>query len=539
MHARVHSRWAENFLRLASEKLPASDAVNDPARAVTVELVFGADGQVVSLETVQSAGVAGFDDAAKEVLRDSVPFPWADADLRSDDGLVHLRWTFARDQRRCSGMTLLHFEEPLAIALPKLIRDGREEEALRRMRVARAAGTPIDPMMTTLASAWIKAAVGHPNATVAAAEMLATLGDSAGTTWLKAAVKRPETALAAGRALAARHVPICPLVGSMLGSVAVPAPASASAGGAKPAAPAKPPTPAEQLTAASALATAGETECAPGLIALLEDHKAHTDTRVAAAVALGAIASDDATKKALAGAGKDDVVAVRAAATLAGARPGSGRSKVFALVPPLRDPSPEMRAAAAAGIVRAGGDSNLADLYVIFTDKDPRPLGRGRDRARSPAHRRGDEAAGPPAQALGAAGAAGGSARAGRSRRARFLRARCARSWTPRSTPSCTGWRWSPPTRRPSTTWRRWSPPATPATPRWRAWRSPPTARAWRAPSATRPATVLARGAARSCPRRSAPTRWPNGWPAASATLQRRPRAPPATDRPRAAVEPR
>jgi HEAT repeat protein len=374
VHARVHSRWAENFLRLASAKLPASDAINDPARAVTVELVFGADGQVVSLETVQSAGVPGFDDAAKEVLRDSVPFPWADADLRSDDGLVHLRWTFARDQRRCSGMTLLHFEEPLAIALPKLIRDGREEEALRRMRVARAAGTPIDPMMTTLAAAWIKAAVGHPNATVAAAEMLATLGDSAGPTWLKAAVKRPETALAAGRALAARHVPICPLVTSMLSSASAAASASASSSGPKPAAAtAKPPTPAEQLTAANALATAGEAECAPGLIALLEDHKAHTDARVAAAVALGAIANDEATKKALAGAGKDDVVAVRAAATLAGARPGSGRSKVFALVPPLRDPSPEMRAAAAAGIVRAGGDSNLADLYVIFTDKDPRP----------------------------------------------------------------------------------------------------------------------------------------------------------------------
>jgi HEAT repeat protein len=64
---------------------------------------------------------------------------------------------------------------------------------------------------------------------------------------------------------------------------------------------------------------------------------------------------------------------VRAAATLAGATPGSGRGKVFALVTPLRDPSPEMRAAAAAGIVRAAGNSNLDDLYVIFMDKDPRP----------------------------------------------------------------------------------------------------------------------------------------------------------------------
>jgi hypothetical protein len=39
----------------------------------------------------------------------------------------------------------------------------------------------------------------------------------------------------------------------------------------------------------------------------------------------------------------------------------------------LRDPSAEMRAAAAAGVVRAGGDSNLDDLYVLFKDNDPRP----------------------------------------------------------------------------------------------------------------------------------------------------------------------
>jgi hypothetical protein len=369
VHARVHSRWTDNFLRLVSEKLPASDAVNDPARAATVDLVFGADGQIVSLETAHGAGVAGFDDAAKEVLRDSIPFPWADVDLRSDDGLVHLRWTFARDERRCSGVTLVHFEEPLAIAIPKLIHDGREEEVLRRMRVARAAGAPIDPMMTTLATAWVKAAISRPHATVAVADRLATLGDATGTTWLKTAVKRPEMALAAGRALAAHHVPICPIVGGMLGGMS----GGTSGGTLGAVAAAKAPTAAEQLTAANALASAGEAECAPGLIALLEDHKARTDARVAAAVALGAIANDDATKKALAGAAKDDVIAVRAAATLAGARPGSGRGKVFALVPPLRDPSPEMRAAAAAGIVRAAGDSNLDDLYVIFIDKDPRP----------------------------------------------------------------------------------------------------------------------------------------------------------------------
>jgi hypothetical protein len=46
---------------------------------------------------------------------------------------------------------------------------------------------------------------------------------------------------------------------------------------------------------------------------------------------------------------------------------------VFLVEPFLRDPSPLMRAAAAAGVVRAGGDANLADLYVLFKENDPRP----------------------------------------------------------------------------------------------------------------------------------------------------------------------
>ncbi len=362
---------------------------------MTVELVFGSDGQIVSLDTVQSAGVPGFDDAAKEVLRDSVPFPWADVDLRSDDGLVHLRWTFARDQRRCSGVTLLHFEEPLAIALPKLIRDGREEEALRRMR-RRARRRHADRSDDDHAGLRVdqgrrrppeRHGRGRRHAGDAGRQRGHDLAQVGGQAPRDGAGRRPRAGgppradLPDGRvdARLGRSVG----VGVNVASTSAPKPAA-------PAAAAKPPTPAEQLTAAIALATAGEAECAPGLIALLEDHKARTDTRVAAAVALGAIANDEATKKALAGAAKDDVVAVRAAATLAGARPGSGRGKVFALVTPLRDPSPEMRAAAAAGIVRAGGDSNLTISTSSSSTRTraPRPRSRPSSITCAPPRRR-------------------------------------------------------------------------------------------------------------------------------------------------------
>ncbi len=71
---------------------------------------------------------------------------------------------------------------------------------------------------------------------------------------------------------------------------------------------------------------------------------------------------------------------------LAGIRPGAGRGKIVAMVPFLRDPAPDVRAAAAAGIVRAGGDTDLDDLYVLFKDSDPRAaelVARELDRVRT------------------------------------------------------------------------------------------------------------------------------------------------------------
>ena len=73
-----------------AQKLPETDPINEPTRATTVELVVNPEGEIVKLETTKSSGFGGFDDAVKDVLRDSVPFPRATVDLRSDDGLVHL-----------------------------------------------------------------------------------------------------------------------------------------------------------------------------------------------------------------------------------------------------------------------------------------------------------------------------------------------------------------------------------------------------------------------------------------------------------------
>jgi TonB family protein len=352
MHAHIHKRWADNFLRLAGEKLPPVNPLNQPGLTAEADIIVAPDGQLISARLSRGSGFPGFDDAILEVLRDSVPFPKPPAAVRSDDDRLHAHWVFARDQRRCAGVAVTRTYDPVEVALPKLLRAGRRDEALRRVAMTRSAGQPAEIVFSQLAADWLKAAIHQPWATVRMARLLAQGGDEEGNKWLKNAVRRPELAGEAGAALVAAKVPLCPLLKGWFDSENW----------------------SDHQIAATALATAGDPACAPGLSKLLLNPKAHPEARAAAAVALGSI-DDDEAKKALAAAAKEDnkVAAVRGAAMLAQIRPNAGRAKVIAMEKYLRDPAPEMRAAAAAGVVRAGGAANLDDLYVLFKDDDPRP----------------------------------------------------------------------------------------------------------------------------------------------------------------------
>ena len=133
LHAHIHRRWADNFLRLVGEKLPPVNPLNDAAMSAEVDLVVAADGQLISAKITRSSGFAGFDDAIVEVLRDAVPFPTPPPPVRSDDDKLHAHWVFARDQRRCAGVALTRAYDPLEVAIPKLLRTGRRDEALSRV----------------------------------------------------------------------------------------------------------------------------------------------------------------------------------------------------------------------------------------------------------------------------------------------------------------------------------------------------------------------------------------------------------------------
>ena len=351
IHAHVHKRWADNFLALIGQNLAVTNPLNDASRVAEADVVISAAGKLVSATITKSSGFAGFDDAVPEVLKDSSPFPAPPQASRSDDDNLHLHWVFARDERRCSGIVVLHVDDPLEIAIPKLMKAGRRDEIVARVVAARAGGVPAEPAVTALAREWLIGSGKQPWITVKIAGELAGRGDADAIAWLKSAVKKPELARAAGAVLAANKVAICPLVKAGLeGSNA-----------------------AEQLTAAQALATSGETACAAGLIKLFESPKSKVEARVAAATALGPI-EDDAAKASLAAAAKDEGnAAVKAAASLAQIRPGAGRAKMLSMVRLLKEPSIELRAAGYAGVVRAGGDSDFDDLYMLFRDTDARP----------------------------------------------------------------------------------------------------------------------------------------------------------------------
>jgi TonB family protein len=350
LHAHIHRRWTDNFLRLVGESLPLSNPLNDAALTAEVDVTVAVDGQLLATSITKSSGFPGFDDAIIEVLRDAVPFPHPVDAVRSDDDKLHLHWLFARDERRCSGVVVMRANDPLEIAIPKLLRADRGDEIVERVAAARAAGTPAEPMMTQLAREWLKQSIHRPWMTVRAVRGMAEAGDPAAVAWLKLAVKDPDLAGDAGEALIRSHVPVCPLVKAALDGQDWK----------------------EQQNAAAALATAGDPACAAGLIKLLANTKASAEARTVAAVALGPVDTDEA-RQALATAARDDKnPGVRGAAMLAQVRPGAGRGKVLAMVQYIRDPVPEIRAAAAAGVVRAGGDSNLDDLYVLFKDSDPR-----------------------------------------------------------------------------------------------------------------------------------------------------------------------
>ena len=356
LHAQIHPLWSGLYVHEKLDKLPAGRPDADSSRQAVLLFSVRWDGSAADVTMVQESGVAAFDEAARTAIRRVDRFPVPPLAVLSDDGLAHFRWVMARDERLCSGGLLLRFEAPPEEAVPHLLNQGRVEEAL--WRVARWAAeadssrSSEDPL-ALFARAWLSRPQTDPVADGKAAAALARLGDDRQLPRLRAALQRRDTVIDAALALRGLRVDLCPLVQGALGAG----------------------NPAAREVAMLALDAAGgrlppTSPCVEALGATVADRALDGTQRALAARALAAISADGARRQ-LSSLVGDESPSVRAAAISSLARPGGGRPALYRWLPYLHDPSIEVRAAAAATLIRSCGDLALDQLVLVWKEPDP------------------------------------------------------------------------------------------------------------------------------------------------------------------------
>ena len=102
LHAHIHRSWTDNFLRLIGDKLALNNPLNVSDRAAEVDMVISATASSCRRPSPVRPGFPASTTPSSS-LRDAVPYPKPPTEVRSDDGSLRPHWTFARDQRRCSG----------------------------------------------------------------------------------------------------------------------------------------------------------------------------------------------------------------------------------------------------------------------------------------------------------------------------------------------------------------------------------------------------------------------------------------------------
>ncbi|MEO5769705.1 MAG: TonB family protein [Polyangia bacterium] len=356
VHQKLHPGWVDGYIRVSPYKVlgPANSQ-----RMTEVAIVIRWDGTVDKAEITKSSGVDDFDAAALNAVLLAAPFP-PPVDVMADDGLVHLKWQFARNHRLCSGAEMARVDYPLQLALPALASRGQLTEAIRRMREQLAHDGWTHDFLSPFIKQWLGRSNLNSDLDARAAAALAGAGDREQIKVLKTALLSRQTASVAAPALERAGVDVADLLTRSLATVG------------------------EDLESRrpalleAIRATPGTMAHCPACVQLVAvaavDPRQPARTRVELIRLLGGVEHTDGITQALALAAKDGNAAVRGAALLAHIAPGRGRPAVIRMAALLRDPEPEIRAAAAAGVLRAGGDSGLEQLYLLSRDRDVRPL---------------------------------------------------------------------------------------------------------------------------------------------------------------------
>ena len=137
VHTRFRPAWSA-FLEDCRLRLPRDHVLNDTSLQAVLTVSIDRGGRVVDTAVSKRSGVAAFDEAAVEVVREARGLPAPPRDLVSDDDRVHLDWLFARDRRQAGPATaaLRRVEWPLDRAVSMLVKAGRIGEAALRVAAA-------------------------------------------------------------------------------------------------------------------------------------------------------------------------------------------------------------------------------------------------------------------------------------------------------------------------------------------------------------------------------------------------------------------
>jgi TonB family protein len=347
MHRKIHARWTENFLRMASRRFPASHHLNDPGLRAEVEISVAMNGRVMRARLVKTSGERSFDKAAVEVAYDAGPTPRPPEATISDDGVTRVLWAFARDHRRCGEVRLVRRNTHIELTLPLLLRQKRDEEALRRVQ---SSGYSDAETLTVLATPWLKEALKDQDADiwVPAASILARKSDRKQVSRLMTALPRGQQVELVSRTLARLRVPACPLVRDDL---------DRHAG-------------VSRSAALSALRFGAAKPCLARLVALAREAEAPVPDRVAAVEALQASRGRE-VKSAVGALATGGTPAVQGAALAAVAAWGHGKKAIYFLTQRLRHPQVEVRTGAAVGLIRLAHTKALPSLSLASKEQDP------------------------------------------------------------------------------------------------------------------------------------------------------------------------
>jgi TonB family protein len=354
LHRDIHFRWSTQFIEGVADKRPAKDPLNN--RQLRAEVLFTVrwDGSPAEVTLSESSGNQEFDQAAVVAVKGDRPFAVPPIDVYGDDGVAHFRWVFRRDFRLCSEGEVRRVEAPLADALPRLFVQGRMKEAL--LRVARYTREGDNTAMSIFARAWLMRPFPDPGLDARAGAALARAGDARQVDRVRPALGRAETATTAAQALAALKIDLCPLVQPRL---RVTDPEGLALGA--------------RILVAAGVEEAPASPCIATLTDLVKSDAVPAAMRATLLRTLAVVNPTGVRRLALSALGDSDSH-MRAAGAETFARPGGGRPTLYRLQPLIKDPSTEVRAAAAAGMIRSCGD--LADEYVLplFKARESEPL---------------------------------------------------------------------------------------------------------------------------------------------------------------------